>query len=118
MATHIDRRASLGIGGLGGLVGISCCVSPVALYLAGLASATEATALGNRLYGGYAWYFRGAGLAVGTLALALHLRRRGQCDLPGVRAQWRTIGGAAAFGVTTYAALYAVTTWLGSRSTS
>ncbi len=114
----MDTRASLGIGGLGGLIGISCCVSPVVLYLVGLASATEAVSLGTRLYGEYAWYFRGAGLVVGAIAVVLYLRRRGRCDLPGARDQWRTIAGAAAFSVVTYGALYAVTTWLGSRAPS
>ena len=113
---HVDAPAGLGIGVLGGLIGISCCVSPVVLYLIGLASATEAVGLGNRLYGEYAWYFRGAGLLVGGGAVALYLRRRGQCDLPGARTQWRTIATAAAIGVVTYAALYALTTWLGSRA--
>lgn len=112
---HRDAPACLGIGVLGGLIGISCCVSPVVLYLIGLASATEAVGLGNRLYGEYAWYFRGVGLLVGGAAFALYLRGRGQCDLRGARNQWRTIATAAAVGVVTYAALYAFTTWLGSR---
>lgn len=113
---HVDAPAGLGIGALGGLVGISCCVSPVVLYLVGLASATEAVGLGNRLYGEYAWYFRGGGLLVGGAAVALYLRRRGQCDLRGARTEWRTIATAAAVGVVTYGALYALTTWLGSRA--
>ena len=113
---QVDAPAGLGIGALGGLVGISCCVSPVVLYLLGVASATEAVALGNRLYGEYAWYFRGAGLLVGGGAVALYLRRRNECDVHGARAQWRTIAAAAATGVVTYAALYALTTWLGSRA--
>ena len=107
---HVDAPAGLGIGALGGLIGISCCVSPVVLYLLGVASATEAVALGNRLYGEYAWYFRGAGLLIGGGAVALYLRRRNECDLRGARARWRTIAAAAAAGVVTYAALYALTT--------
>ena len=114
--TQVNAPAGLGIGALGGLVGISCCVSPVVLYLVGVASATEAVALGNRWYGEYAWYFRGAGLVVGGGAVALYLRRRDQCDLRGARAQWRTIATATAVGIVTYAALYALTTWLGSRA--
>lgn len=114
--TQSSAPAGLGIGALGGLVGISCCGSPVVLYLVGVASATEAVALGNRLYGEYAWYFRGAGLLVGGSAIALYLRRRGQCDLSGARTHWRTIATAAAVGVVTYAALYTLTTWLGSRA--
>lgn len=112
----VNAPASLGIGALGGLIGISCCVSPVVLYLIGVASATEAVSLGTRLYGDYAWYFRGAGLLVGGAAAWLYLRRRDQCDLRGVRAQWLTIGAAATLGVATYVALYALTTWLGTRA--
>lgn len=113
---HVDAPAGLGIGALGGLIGISCCVSPVVLYLIGLASATEAVGLGDRLYGDYAWYFRGGGLLVGGAALALYLRRSDQCDLRGARTEWRTIATAGAVGVVTYGALYALTTWLGSRA--
>lgn len=113
---QVNAPVGLGIGALGGLVGISCCVSPVILYLVGVASATEAVGLGNRLYGEYAWYFRGAGLVVGGAAFALYLRRRDHCDLRGARAQWRTVATAAAAGVVTYGALYALTTWLGTRA--
>jgi hypothetical protein len=113
---QLDAPAGLGIGVLGGLVGISCCVSPVVLYLLGVASATEAVAVGNRLYGEYAWYFRGVGLLIGGGAVALYLRRRNECDLRGARAQWRTIATAAAAGLVTYGALYALTTGLGSRA--
>ena len=112
----VDAPASLGIGALGGLIGISCCVSPAVLYLIGVASATEAVSLGNRLYGGYAWHFRGAGLLVGGAAVLLYLRHRGQCDLRGARRQWRTLAGAGVVGLVTYGALYAFTTWFGSRS--
>jgi len=112
---QVDAPAGLGIGALGGLIGISRCASPVFLYLLGVASATEAVAVGNRLNGEYAWYFRGAGLLIGGGAVALYLRRRNQCDLRGTWAQWRTIAAAAAAGVVTYAALYALTTWLGSH---
>jgi hypothetical protein len=71
---QLDAPAGLGIGVLGGLVGISCCGSPVVLYLLGVASATEAVAVGNRLYGEYAWYFRDVGLLIGGGAVALSLR--------------------------------------------
>jgi hypothetical protein len=116
MSVKAFGHASFGIGFVGGLVGIGCCVSPVVLYLVGLASATEAVSLSSRLYGDYAWYFRGTGVAVGGIAFTLYLRRRGQCDLSGALGQWRTIVGATVFGVLTYAALYGFTTWLGSHA--
>ncbi len=99
MGVRPSAPASIGIGFDGGLVGIASCVSPIALYLLGIASATEAFSLGNRPYGDYAWYFRAAGVAVGGLAFTLYLRRRGQCDVAGARRQ-----------------LYGFTTWLGERA--
>lgn len=107
-------RAGATAGFFGGLIGIACCVSPVVLYLVGVATATEAVSLGNALYGEYAWYFRAAGLATGGVALALWLARRGQCDVRGARANWRTLALAAGTGVATYAGLYWFTTWLGT----
>lgn len=97
-------------------MGISCCVSPVVLYLLGAATATEAVSLGNTFYYGYGWYFRGAGLIVGGAAIYIYLRRRNACDLRGARANWHTIAGAAVVGVATYTSLYALTSWLGSRA--
>jgi len=49
------RALWIGIGA--GVVGILCCVSPVALFLFGISTATEAVTLGDRLYYGYNWYF-------------------------------------------------------------
>ncbi len=112
--SEVDPKASAGIGLISGLVGISCCVSPVVLYLLGLATATEAVGLGNTLYGRYAWYFRLAGLLVGGAAITLYLRRRGVCDLRGARANWKPLAGAGLTAVATYVALYAFTTWLGT----
>lgn len=105
------------IGFLAGLVGIGCCVSPVALYLVGAASATTAVSLGYDLYNNYGWYFRGAGLVLGGSAVYLYLRRRDACDLRGVRVHWRTIAAAGGVAVGTYVALYALTTWLGTLAT-
>ena len=113
---RLSLRASAAAGVFGGLVGISCCVSPVVLYLLGAATATEAVGLGNTLYYGYGWYFRAAGAVVGGTAIYLYLRRRNECDVRGVRANWRTIAGAAAIGLVTYASLYGLTAWLGSRA--
>lgn len=45
-------------GSLAGLVGIGCCVYPVALALLGAATAAESVALGLRLYGEWGWLFK------------------------------------------------------------
>lgn len=107
----LDPRA-LWIGAGSGAAAILCCVSPVVLYVLGLATATEAISLGDRLYYGYAWYFRGAGVLVAAVAVILYLRRRRSCSLAGLRANWRTVLGIALVMVATYGTLYAATGYL------
>lgn len=119
-ASH--ERASRRAGGLpawriglaGGLVGIMCCVGPTVLALIGVVSAGTAFVWATDLYDNYAWWFRLAGLAVIGALVWLALRRRNQCSVAGVkRLRWR-LAGTLAIAVVTYAALYAVTTWLGT----
>jgi hypothetical protein len=82
------RTPSLRAGKLGafsGLAAIACCIYPVVLVLFGLASASEAIALGNRLYGIWGWVFKLAGAAFAVIGVIVQLRRRGQCNVQGVR---------------------------------
>ncbi|HEX5403026.1 MAG TPA: hypothetical protein VFX16_12070 [Pseudonocardiaceae bacterium] len=105
------------IGLLGGLVGMLCCVGPTVLALLGVLGAGTAYAWAEDLYGGYAWWFRLAGLAVTGGLVILTLRRRQACSLAGARAaRWRLllITGMA---VATYVVLYAVTTLAGQLAT-
>jgi len=74
---------SLGIGVGAGVMGILCCVSPVVLFLLGVSTATEAVTLGDKLYYGYAWYFRGAGLLVAAVTTIFYLGRCRSCSLAG-----------------------------------
>jgi len=116
-AIRVDLRA-LWIGAAAGAAAILCCVSPVVLFLLGISTATEAIALGNRLYYGYTWYFRGAGVLLAAIAAVLYLRRRRSCSLAGARRYWPTLIGIGLVMVRTYAALYAATSYLavlGSR---
>jgi len=101
------------IGIVAGLFGILCCVGPVVLALVGALSAAAAADLAYDLYGGYAWYFRGAGLLVGALLVVYALRKRNACDIRGVKAVKGKIALALVVALVTYAILYAVTTWLG-----
>ncbi len=78
----------------------------------GISTATEAITLGDRLYYGYAWYFRGLGLALAIVAAAIYLRRRRSCTLRGAIANWRTLLGIVAVMVSTYVILYAITGYL------
>ena len=68
----------------------------------------------NSLYDNYAWWFRVAGLvALGGLTVVA-LRRRGQCSIAGARRwRWRLLA-MVAIATSTYGALYALTTWLGT----
>lgn len=59
-----------------------CCLSPIILVLLGLSTASFASSLADTLYGDYAWYFRGAGLVLLTVAIIYYLRRtKGICTL-------------------------------------
>jgi len=113
-ATHRrppDLRA-LWIGVGAGVIGIVCCVSPVVLFLLGISTAAEAVTLGDRLYYGYAWYFRGAGLLLAAAATIIYLRRRRSCSIAGAAAHWRTLLSVGVTMVVTYAVLYAITGYL------
>ena len=106
------------IGLLGGLVGMGCCVGPTVLALVGVLGAGTAYAWAENLYGGYAWWFRLAGLAVTVVPVVWALRRRRACSLAGARAaRWRLLL-VVGVAVATYLVLYAVTTLAGHLATS
>ena len=105
------------IGVIAGLVAISCCVGPAVLALFGLVSAANAYLWADRLYGGYAWWFRAAGLLVAVGLTARTLRRRNQCSIAGARGNRRALAVMATTAVLTYAVLYGVTTALGHLAT-
>ena len=97
-----------------GTVGMLCCVGPTALALIGVVGAGTAFAWATTLYDDYAWWFRLAGLGALVGLVGWSLRRRGQCSVAGVR-RWRwRLAGTLGVAVGTYAALYALTTWLGT----
>lgn len=110
-------RAGLKIGLLAGLVGISCCVSPVVMVLLGLASVSFAISLGNTLYYQYGWYFRGAALLLAGAGIFVVLRGRNACNLRGARAQWRLLLTVVLAMVAVYVSLYWLTSYL-ARSAS
>ena len=115
--THEPANRSLKRGivvGLGsGLVAITCCVSPVALVLLGVATAAEAVTLGDTLYYTYGWYFRAAGLGIAALAVILFLRGRGVCNVRGAYQYRRMLIVLVASGAATYAGLFWLTKYLG-----
>ncbi len=102
------------IGIVAGLTGILCCVGPTVLALLGVITAGTAFVWATDLYDGYAWWFRLGGLVVLTALVVWSLRRRNQCSLAGARRVWPRLAAAVLIAAATYAALYAVTTWLGT----
>lgn len=96
-------------------IGMLCCVGPTLLALLGVVGAGTAYAWAERLYGGYAWWFRGAGLAALLVLLVVALRRRrGACSVRGARDHRQQIALTLLAAGATYAVLYAVTTGLGT----
>lgn len=106
-------RSGVKLGMLAGLVGISCCVTPVVLVLLGLSSVSFAISLGNTLYYQYGWYFRGAALLLALGGLYVHLKRKNACTLRGAKSQWRMIVSLFVSMVLVYWVLYLVTSYLG-----
>ena len=105
--------AGLWMGLVSGLTAIMCCVSPVVLVLIGAVTAVEAISLGDTLYYDYGWYFRGAGLLVGGVAVFIFLRRRNSCSIGGALGHWRTLAILIASAVLIYIALFWFTKYLG-----
>ncbi len=101
------------MGFLSGLAAIMCCVSPVVLALVGVVTAVEAVSLGDTLYYEYGWYFRGAGLLVGAVAVVIYLRNRNSCSIEGALRYRRTLAILPATAVLTYGALFWFTKYLG-----
>jgi len=108
------RLPVLRVGVAGGIVGMLCCVAPTLLALFGVVGAGTAYAWAERLYGGYAWWFRVAGLAALLGLLAVALRRRNSCSVRGARDHRRQIAVTLLAAGATYGVLYAVTTGLGT----
>jgi hypothetical protein len=82
------------------------------LALVGALSVAAAIDLGQVLYTGYGWYFRGAAVLFAAVMAVRALRARHACSLGGVQKQWRLITTLFIAMAVTYAALYGLTTWL------
>jgi hypothetical protein len=90
------------LGAIAGLIGIGCCVYPVALVLLGLSSAVAAVDLANVLFHEWGWAFKSAGAAFALAALWIQRRRARACPVdarPGLprNALWITAAGVATY---------------------
>lgn len=110
------RRSAL-LGAAAGLIGIGCCVYPVALVLLGLSSAAAAVDLSNVLFDEWGWAFKSVGAAFALAALWIQRRRARACPADARPSLARNTIWIAAAGVATYAVFYGLTTWLGSLGT-
>jgi hypothetical protein len=113
----IRARRSAFLGVLAGLLGIGCCVYPVTLALLGLTSAAAAVDLANLLFREWGWAFKSVGVVFALAALWYQRRRARACPAelrPSLGRNGLWIGVTA---VATYAAFYALTTWLGTLAT-
>lgn len=118
MKTEIVRTPRVGevtplrarrLGAVAGLLGIGCCIYPVVLALFGLASATEAIALGNTLYGTWGWTFKLVGGALAVAGIVVQLRRRDQCSIRGAKRNRGYILRVGLVGVAVYWLVYGIT---------
>jgi hypothetical protein len=100
------------ISALAGLIGGLCCLTPIVLVLAGLASISAAASLGNMLYGDYKWEFRLLALGFLVLALVIYFRRRGICTLDQARRERNRIVNTSLLVLVTAAGIYIVWTYI------
>lgn len=110
------RRSAL-LGAVAGLIGIGCCVYPVALVLLGLSTAVAAVDLASMLFEEWGWAFRSVGVAFASAALWAQRRRARACAVDARPSLARNAVWIVTVGVATYAAFYGFTTWLGSLAT-
>lgn len=97
------------LGLIAGTLGIGCCVGPAVLALTGLASASAAVAMGNRLYREWGWAFKLAAVCFALAALWLQRRRARSCPVGERPSSTRTLLWLAGTALGAYALLYAVT---------
>lgn len=79
-------REALKLSSLPVVVASLCCLAPVILVSLGLATVSFAASLADTFYGEYKWVFRGVGLVLLLLSLAVYLRRqKGVCTIDDVK---------------------------------
>lgn len=64
-----------------------CCLSPLLLFVFGLASVSVAASMADVFYGTYKWVFRGIGLVLLIIGLVMYFRKKNICTFDEVKKQ-------------------------------
>lgn len=64
-----------------------CCLSPLLLFIFGVAGVSAAASLSDVLYGMYKWYFRGFGMLMLIGGLIYYFRQKKICTFDEVKKQ-------------------------------
>lgn len=80
-------KDSLKIASIPVLFASLCCLSPILLFVLGLASVSVAASMADVFYGTYKWAFRGAGLAFLIIGLVMYFRKKNICTFDEVKKQ-------------------------------
>ena len=76
-----DLKELLKLSGIPVLFASMCCLSPLLLFVFGVATLTTASSLTDLFYGQYVWWFRGLGLFLFSIFMVLYFRKKGICTL-------------------------------------
>ena len=107
------KRTGVSIGIASGVFSLLCCVSPIVLVLLGLSTVAGALSLSYFLFDNFKFYFLAASGIFFVVAMYIHLRRRGQCSVKGIKKNRNTIILSLIAFASTFVFLYYFTTWLG-----
>lgn len=64
-----------------------CCLSPLLLFVFGLASVSVAASMADVFYGTYKWVFRGVGFLFLLVGLIMYFRKKNICTFDEVKKQ-------------------------------
>lgn len=80
-------KDSLKIASIPVLFASLCCLSPLLLFIFGLASVSVAASMADVFYGTYKWVFRGIGLLFLIIGLIMYFRKKNICTFDEVKKQ-------------------------------
>lgn len=80
-------KNSLKIASLPVLFASLCCLSPLLLFVFGIASVSVAASMADVFYGTYKWVFRGVGLLFLIIGLIMYFRKKNICTFDEIKKQ-------------------------------